>query len=138
MYRSRKEKRTYQKYLATASKECAFCNPPSQNIIEETPNFRVLRNIFPYTFFDFCRVRDHLLIVPKLHTESIGNVPDEAKIEFTKLIDAYESNGYNIYGRTPGSAIKTVPHQHTHCIKTDNQKVWLLLFLRKPYLRWMR
>lgn len=139
MYRSRAERKFYYHYLATSDKDvCVFCDPPDDQVIEQGKHFRVIRNIFPYSFWDYHRVTDHLMIVPRQHVESIEKLSDDAKIEFANLVGAYEGKGYNIYGRPAGSAVKTVPHQHTHCIKIGPRSVRALFFWRKPYLRWVR
>jgi diadenosine tetraphosphate (Ap4A) HIT family hydrolase len=139
MYRSRAEKKFYFDRLAKADKKvCVFCNPPDTDVIETTKHFRVIRNIFPYSFWDFHQVTDHLMIVPRQHIESISKLPEAAKAEFANLVGKYEGKGYDIFGRRAGSSVKTIPHQHTHCIKTNSRSATFLLFLRKPYLRWVR
>lgn len=139
VYRSRTEKQTYLRHLAAHRNDpCPFCNPVPEQTVKQAKHFYVIENIFPYSFWDWHRVTDHLMIVPRKHVEAIGRLSDAAKIEFVGLVDEFEGKGYNIYSRTPGSPVKSVPHQHTHCIKTDNRTVTLLAMLTKPYIRFLR
>lgn len=136
MYRSRRERRDYDRYLRLHDEnECVFCSPSPEQLVGTTAHFFIVRNRFQYSFWDYCTVTDHLMIVPKQHVDALGKVSDAAKVEFTQLVDRYESAGYNIYGRPAGSTIKTISHQHTHCIKTNNQRSKFLLFLQRPYIR---
>lgn len=94
----------------------------------------VVPNIFPYAVWDFCAVTDHLMVIPKLHTEAIGELEPMMIQEYMELILRYEIEGYNFYARAPKSATKSIAHQHMHLIKTDNAPkglgglLWLLLF----------
>lgn len=84
-------------------------------------------------------VLDHLMIVPKAHTDKLGGLSEQAAIEYLQLIDRYETKGYNLYARAPGSTVKTVVHQHTHLILLDGQDRRFVLALRKPfYIRFSR
>lgn len=48
-------------------------------------------------------------------------------------ISQYEDNGYHIYARPTNSVTRSVPHQHTHLIKTSDKSVRATFFLQKPY-----
>jgi len=78
-------------------------------------------------------VTDHLMIVPKKHVESLHDLTSKEKIDIIDLIATYEKKGYNVYAREKGNATKSVPHQHTHLIKTKNKRASFVLYLRKPY-----
>lgn len=140
MLRSRKEKRTYDKYRSrNRSGSCAFCrlDKGSERVLDETKHFRIVRNIFGYSMWDSCRVTEHLMIVPKRHVGTIDEMSATAQQECVKLISRYEKKGYNVYARALGSSIKSVPHHHIHCIKTDNRRRRFIFHLKRPYIRWM-
>ncbi|MBA3758725.1 hypothetical protein H0X10_03785 [Candidatus Saccharibacteria bacterium] len=140
--RSRKEEleyRNYHKKIKESGKfdACVFCSikNDSEQIIEQTKYFRVITNIFPYSIWDNERVSDHLMIIPKTHTAKLGVLPTPAASEFLKLIDVYEDKGYNLYARSPGSTIKSIPHQHSHLIKPGGHRRKLVFYAKKPYFR---
>lgn len=142
IYRSRKEELIYRKHRAGQDKSvCQFCaiKKGDKQLIRETPHFKIIRNIFAYSIWDAQTVTDHLMIVPKKHTDSLADLTDEECNAFMKLVVVYEKQGYSFYARTPVSVIKTVAHQHTHLIKTEGLPKRLLFSLRKPlYIRFVR
>ena len=138
--RTRKQVKAYDHHLKNvepASKGCAFCaiTAKSPIFVSQTKSFKVIHNIFPYSLWDSQPVKDHLMLVPKQHTDTLADLGPAAAQEFVKLISSYESKGYSIYARAPGSVIKTVLHQHTHLIKHHKKPIRGLLYLRKPYIR---
>lgn len=138
--RSRKETLKYRRYIKKLKKsqtDCQFCDVDNNTKyqVEQTDNFWVIKNIFPYSLWDEMYVSDHLLVIPKEHVDSLKGLPDSTAVEYVRLIEAYESKGYNIYARAPGSATKSVIHQHTHLIKTDKQRHRVLIHIKKPYFR---
>ncbi len=142
-YRSRKEHTPYKKNIKRVRKLpsiCDFCEitEGSNQLIEESKSFKVIKNIFPYSFWDMQRVSDHLMIVPKKHTDTISHFSSQEAVEFVGLVGSYESRGYNVYARSPKSSAKSVHHQHTHLIKGHGRHVNFLLYLRRPYTRLMR
>lgn len=136
--RSTKQNRQYSKHRkVNTSESCPFCNPADREIIDTGTYYTILRNIFPYSIWDGQEVQDHLMIVPKAHRETMTATTKNAAKENSELfafIAAYESKGYNIYTRAPGSAIRSVPHHHTHLIKPGKHKRFVLM-IRKPYIR---
>ncbi len=137
--RSRKEFKTYVKYLKQLNPQegCEFCKftRQTEQVLHEHTYFWVVKNIFPYSLWDELTVLDHLMLVPKRHTDSLDKLPEEAAIEFVKLISSYEAKGYGVFARAPQSRTKSIVHQHTHLIKNDHQQQRLLLYSRRPYLR---
>ncbi len=136
--RSTKLEHTYQRRrrLERASdNECPFCSldQHSEQFIEETPSFLVIRNIAPYSVWDGQGVSDHLMIVPKLHTDKLGDLDDKAAIEYLRLVDAYEGRGYNLFARAPRSKNKSVVHQHTHLILPNDKHTRFFFYVRKPF-----
>jgi diadenosine tetraphosphate (Ap4A) HIT family hydrolase len=140
--RSRKEQVRYTKKQKKEppSKVCPFCSldREPENIVETSGNFIVVRPAAKYRYWDEQDVADHLMLVPKLHTESLKNLPAEAGAEFLELLGKYEAEGYSVYARTPAANSKTVPHQHTHLIKVQGKSKKFMLHLKKPYILIMR
>ena len=97
-------------------------------------HFKIIKNIFPYDTWDARDVHDHLMITPIMHTESLSALGDDAAVEFVKLVSTYEKQGYDVYARSPYSAIKSVPHQHTHLIKTGGTRHKGVIHIEKPYV----
>lgn len=139
-YRSRKEMTPYRKrikLLKTTPNVCEFCDlkQGDEQFVGETAHFKMVRNIHPYTLWDERRVKEHLLIMPKAHVETLAKLSAKAQNEFVKLIIDYEANGYDIFARTAENKMKSVVHQHTHLIKTGGKRRHILFFTRKPYFR---
>lgn len=137
--RSIKEENQYRRFRRThAGEKCPFCSIDQGHVqyVEETNHLNVIRNLMPYSIWDGQGVLDHLMITPKVHTDSLKGMDADTALEYTNLLGSYESQGYNIYARTRGSNIKSVTHQHTHLLKLDGDNKRFLLVLRKPfYLR---
>lgn len=139
--RTRKQAKAYIRHLkSTDSSVCAFCpiNEGSEQFVEGTRYFKVLRNIFPYSLWDGQDVIDHLMVVPRSHTDTISSFSDAEKIEYVDILQKYDLQGYNVYARAPVSAIKTIVHQHTHLIKTNGGAKNFVLSIRKPLIRLIR
>jgi len=119
-----------------AEKGCSFCafSVDLEQIIAETKHFWITRNIFPYGLWDDHEVAEHLLLVPKQHTESIRTFNSDEKIEFVDIVGEYEAEGYSVYARSPGNKSKTIPHQHTHLIKLKGKAKRFNVRVNKPYL----
>jgi len=139
--RSRKVQAAYDDYSRTADPAvCAFCaaKKGDDQLVEEYTYFKVLKNNFGYSMWDGQDVADHLMVVPKEHTDSLAGMTADQKVEYVDIITAYESRGYDIYARAPHSPMKSVVHQHTHLIKPAAGKPKrFLLYVDKPYIRWM-
>lgn len=138
--RSHREVRHFRKHIKVLKIKqgiCEFCEitNDSNQFVTETESFRVIRNIFPYSYWDHQRVADHLMIIPKAHTDTLSHFTPEQASEFVKLVGRYENQGYNVYARAPKSKIKSVIHQHTHLIKPKGRLVKVMLFIKKPFAR---
>lgn len=137
--RSRKEVKSYKRYMKNKpeTKGCVFCDVDKgdEQLVSETKYFKIIRNIFGYSLWDSQRVADHLMIVPKVHTDSLSDLTKQAAIEFVDLLGQYESKRYNVYARAPSSVMKSVTHQHTHLIKPAGKPRKLVFLWRKPYIR---
>jgi len=140
-YRNRRQTKPYKKYIKTLGPgQCQFCEitSESEQFVEQTASFEVVRNIFPYTMWDEQGVSDHLLLLPKKHTDTLSDLTPEEAQEFVKLMSRYENKGYNVYARAPGSHIKSVYHQHTHLIKSDHRRLKTLFYFGRSHIRFMR
>lgn len=109
----------------------------ADDVLAEHANFRVIRNKFPYAYWDNQPVADHLMIVPKWHTDTLSGLSAEAAQEYVRLLSAYENEGYNLYARAPGSLMKSVVHQHTHLIRTQPSKIKMMVYVPRPYFSWV-
>lgn len=141
--RSRKQSKAYDyhlKYIEPPTQGCAFCkiDENSYQFIGQSTFFKIIRNIFPYSLWDGQEVVDHLMLLPKKHTDSLSQLPDGAAVEFVSLISGYESKGYSVYARAPGSLMKSLAHQHTHLIKAQKNRIRALLYIRRPYIRLLK
>lgn len=135
--RSRGEERFYKRYQKRPDTACQFCaiQKSSKQFVDQTKNFTIIKNIFSYSLWDGQKVEDHLMVIPKKHTDSLDSLSDTAAVEYVKILSQYEAKGYNVYARAPNSAIKSVVHQHTHLIQTSGRPHRLVFLLRKPYIR---
>ncbi|HWT40166.1 MAG TPA: hypothetical protein VN081_02745 [Dongiaceae bacterium] len=134
--RSTKEERSYQKQRKQeVSDTCPFCtiNAGHPQYVHETAHLKVIRNRTPYSLWDSQGVVEHLMIVPKQHTSKLGDLGEKAALEYIKLVDRYESAGYNLYARSVDSTNRSVAHQHTHLIKLDGKERTFLLMMKKPW-----
>lgn len=98
----------------------------------------IIKNRFNYSYWDEQDVEHQVMLVPKMHTKSIRKLPIAAASEFLDYIGKYEDLGYNVYARSPDSTTKTVPHQHTHLIKTNGVRKKLIFYTRKPFMLFTR
>jgi diadenosine tetraphosphate (Ap4A) HIT family hydrolase len=140
--RSKKEEIRYANHRREvhAKTECIFCDYSAGDefFVSETKSFKIIQNIFPYSYWDGQGVLDHKIIVPKKHTDTLSDLTSYEAIEYVELISSYESQGYSIYSRAQSSTRKSVIHQHTHVIKLDNRTKNIVIHTTKPYLRIVR
>lgn len=147
MYRNRTHHYKYERHLAQRRQQnkhpidnCMFCdsNEIDDQIIEQTKYFKIIRNKYPYNIWDQQRVTDHLMLVPHAHTDAIASLTQEARLEFIKQISQFEEKGYHVYARATKSAMKSIPHQHTHLIKCVGKPTKMAFYLLKPYINFQR
>lgn len=131
MFRSRKGWIAYKK---SNQKGCPFCNLKAAHVVHDGTYIQVIENIYPYSWWDATKVHEHLMVIPKKHTDTISSLSKSARMEYIDTLAKYEKKGYSIYARTAVSVRKTVVHQHTHLIKTDNRVRKFALYIRKPYI----
>lgn len=119
---------------------CDFCDftVNSKQVEREYEYFWLVRNMFSYDLWDNLDVLDHLMIVPKKHVESIGLLPAEALVEYSKIIAEFEQRDYSFYARSMKNVCKTVPHQHTHLLKLGKKHKKVSVYIKKPYIFWYK
>ena len=121
-WRSQENAEKYKEFRARAS-GCPFCEIDQNlnEIIEENTTMRVLTNAFKYELWDNCIVLDHLMVVPKRHTDSLGGFNFDESMDYIELLEKYDRLGYSVYGRASTNKQKSVAHQHTHLFKLDTE-----------------
>jgi len=134
MYHYRPKRKIYKSY--PRPKACTFCSADEYgaNLVSEAEHTRIIRNRTPYDIWELRDVTDHLMVVPKQHTADLRDISDAAQLEIIKVIAEYEAAGYNVYARGRGSSTRSVEHQHTHLIKTNQKIAHGSLTLMKPYV----
>lgn len=137
--RSRKQEVKYRKHLKNApqTENCSFCTIKKGDdiFVGETKHFRIIKNLFPYSVWDQQDVIDHLMIVPKIHTETFAVFTPEISAEYVELLSEFENQEYSSYTRAAKALTKSVPHLHTHLIKLSGKYKRLVFFARRPYIR---
>lgn len=137
MYRNRQSRNNYKKFLQTVdNNHCPFCEDMNKReIVEKLESCYVIKNDFPYSYWDQQIVIDHLMIVPKRHVGTFNDLESVEKNEIFGLMSKYENNGYDVFARGINNTTKTVPaHQHTHIIKASGKHIKSFLFIKKPYI----
>jgi diadenosine tetraphosphate (Ap4A) HIT family hydrolase len=137
MYHYRKTRNSYVHHNSGDKQldDCTFCNEAKlkKNFVEEGKTMFVIPNRVFYDIFEGRKVLDHKMIIPKQHRESFDDFTAEEALEMLQTSAKYEKQGYNVYARGVGSIGRTVNHQHTHLIKTDNEPAKAFFYIRKPY-----
>lgn len=134
--RSYREHKIYSSHLKNIDKSiCAFCAIESgdEQLIKSTKSFKIIKNIFSYSIWDSQKVVDHLMVVPKAHTDNLANMTPKQAAEYLLIISEYEQRGYNIYARAPSTKTKSIIHQHTHLIKVDGKFINFSFWIKKPF-----
>lgn len=133
-YHSRKTHKKYRAYPKPES--CHFCDPSefTPRLVAEREHAYVIPNRTFYDQWELRRVVDHLLLVPKEHVLQLADLSEAARQDVIDLMAEYEAAGYEIYARSPKSVSRSVAHQHTHLIKTDDKSRRGLFFWEKPYI----
>lgn len=137
MHHYRKTKKQYAAYNAgdKATSGCTFCKEVSgEKVIFENNTMFVIPNRVSYDMFEGRRVIDHLMVIPKRHSESLSDFTDEEKLDQMAIAGSYESRGYNVYARGVASISRSVAHQHTHLIKLTDKKPSFVFYANKPYI----
>ncbi|PLS81022.1 hypothetical protein CYG49_03305 [Candidatus Saccharibacteria bacterium] len=141
MSRKPKRQKTYLQHLKQkGSEQCNFCkfkdNPAE--VVADHRLFWITTNLFPYDMWDNQGVETHLMIVPKRHVQAIGDFTNAESKEFLALVSLYEENGFSLYLRAPTNSSKSIPHQHSHLIRTDNKHYSFMFYMSKPHINLMK
>lgn len=138
--RKKDNEKRYIEYRKNKQIGCDFCKfgVDGAKVLKEYDNFWIVENIFGYDLWDGMTVVEHLMIVPKKHTESISNLDARVLAEYGQVIADYDNKGYSYYARSVENKSKSVPHQHTHLLKFDGKRKKFHLFLKRPYILWFR
>lgn len=132
-YHYRKTRKTYEQHKKKTG--CPFCEAARrEKIVYEDDLIFVVHNLTKYDLWELHNVHEHLLVIPKRHVESLNELTDTEKLALMNYIADYETRGYSVYARGVGFVRRSVMHQHTHLIKTDNKDPKFSLFIKKPYL----
>jgi diadenosine tetraphosphate (Ap4A) HIT family hydrolase len=128
LYRDSDNVSSYNNYYARSepSENCVFCDIESRTIIEdnlEYKNLYIMKNEFPYDFWDMKKVCDHLMIIPVRHIFCMSEMNKDESAEYLSLMKRYSSLGYDVFVRNRNSAIKTIQHLHIHLIKTKERNL---------------
>ncbi len=102
--------------------DCLFCKIASG----EVPSKKVYENEYVYAFYDIHPVAPvHVLVIPKIHIESINEVNDEnidyvknillSIKEVAKICGVYDK-GYRVITNCGEDGGQVVPHLHFHII----------------------
>lgn len=137
IYRKRKHEKRYTLDPEGKTRtDCPFCNLDlnSRQVFSETNHFWRVENIFGYDMWDGHHVEQHQMLVPKRHITGMHSFTKEEDDEFLACIKQAEKEGFSVFTRHDGSSAKTVPHQHTHLIKTVGPPLSHLVYLRRPHV----
>lgn len=138
MHHFRSTRRHYDKHRVSDNTRgvCSFCADktiPARTLKEsETMYLVTIRT--KYDVFEGRPVLDHLMVIPKRHTESLSDFTKAEKLEQMTIIGEYEVKGYDVYARSVTSVDRSVAHQHTHLIKMAEKKMKYFVHLKKPYI----
>lgn len=133
MFHYRKNLKRYRSY--PKPKVCSFCetNLDERKVLETKHAYVVPNRVF-YDLWELRAVTDHLLVVPKRHVRSLGELTKAERADIMDILADYESKNYNVYARAVDSKQRSVGHQHTHLIKTHNKQARGSLSIQKPYI----
>lgn len=128
-------RKTIKKYHARRDlQNCPFCKPETlANAVYENEHIYIVPNLTQYDLWELFDVQEHLLVIPKRHAESLGELNAAERAAVMDEIAEYETKGYSIYARGVGFVNRSVLHQHTHLIKTTNKKPRFAFYIRHPY-----
>lgn len=136
------KRRFYEDRRAKVPKDfCPFCTISDDEVDllkGKSKNFVMLKNKFPYDFWDMRGVKEHLMLIPRRHTAKLSDFTKEEMHELNLFMAKYDDNGYNIYLRAPTSDQRSQEHQHTHFIKSHSPMKRFVMYLKKPYITIVR
>lgn len=127
MYRTKTNQEIANKAAKQAKLDgCVFCDTEPKAAILKYQHFYIIKNRYPYDFWDYRQVEEHLLLIPHVHTDSLEKIPEKANKDYLALIQGYQAEGYDVFTRAYTSIIKSQPHLHTHLIKTTGDRLEIM------------
>ncbi len=94
---------------------CPFCANMQRRKLESSDTMMVVRNDYPYEYFDGRYVKDHYMIIPRRHVNVTNSFTAREQQEYWQLLSKYQLLGYASFTRPVGDVVRTVPlHLHTH------------------------
>lgn len=128
-------RKTAHKYMSCrAAHGCPFCDPATiSGAIFENEHIYVVPNLTQYDLWELHDVEEHLLVIPKRHVETLGELSSAERLAIMDQAARYEIDGYNVYAKGVGFVKRSVKHQHTHLIKVTNKPPKIAVFLQSPY-----
>lgn len=138
MHHFRSTRKHYVKHRVSDDTKgvCSFCNDktiPTRTLSQSKTMYLVSIRT-KYDVFEGRAVLDHLMVIPKRHSETLSDFTDTEKLEQMTIIGEYEAKGYDVYARSVTSIDRSVAHQHTHLIKMANKPMKYFVHLKKPYV----
>ncbi len=112
--------------------DCIFC----KILNKEIPAAKVFENDHVLAFLDIMPVnKGHCLVIPKMHFETLDDVPDTELAELMKgvkktakaVMNIVSAQGYNVQMNNHKAAGQMVPHAHIHIVPRfsgDGLKLW--------------
>lgn len=116
----------YKTYLRQSKKQCVFCQPSSELIIESTPHFNLM-------FDPFALIPGHLLITSKSHYGCLGEIPRDLQQECADLrekashllVESFNKSVFRYEHGRAGHCIanevssRSCHHYHEHLLPTN-------------------
>lgn len=121
-HRSLKNHFAYKRYRKRNPDGCGFCialSAHTDQVVRIEHSLTILRNLFPYKFWDGRKVIDHVMIVPARHITNLAAFTPDETMEYFKILAEYESDGYSFYIRSDANRSKSMAHLHGHLLKTS-------------------
>lgn len=137
--RSRANHIHYKRHTKTTPHEtCSFCalTQGDGQVVSESEHFWTAINLFAYDLWDDRNVDEHLMLLPKRHVMSLGNLTPAEQVDYMKQLAVYEDLGYSTYTRAPTNASRSIPHLHTHLFKLKPQTKRIIVRMKRPYILW--
>ena len=96
---------------------CPLCYVAQHKQIDASKTMLVLENMYPYEFYDGRVIKEHYMIVPKRHVNSLTDFTRRERKDYWHLLCKYQDSGYASLTRPNGDTKRSVPHHlHTHLI----------------------
>jgi diadenosine tetraphosphate (Ap4A) HIT family hydrolase len=137
LHHYRKTIKQYKKHNANdeISTECTFCKElHGSKVTMQNETMFIIPNRVAYDMFEGLPVIEHLMLMPKRHTESLADFTQQETRDYMNIIGEHEKNGYSVYSRGSDNINRSVRHQHTHLMKLGYKKSRFILFAAKPYV----